>query len=55
MEDTSKDRPDRDKRLNVPMTEEEKQEARMEAARAGKSMAAWAREKMFGQKEAVPA
>jgi len=48
--------PQRDRRLNVPLSDEEKQEVRMSAARAGKSMAQYVRDQLFGEKtEAVPA
>lgn len=55
MADTDKDRPDRDKRLNVPLSEKEKQQVRMEAARQGKAMAKYVRDRLFGDREAVPA
>lgn len=55
MADTDKDRPERNKRLNVPLSEDEKQQVRMEAAREGKPMAQYVRDRLFGEREAVPA
>ena len=56
MPDTDKDRPDRTKRLNVPLTPDEKEQIRMEAAREGKQMAPYVRDKLFGEDpKAVPA
>lgn len=55
MADTDKDRPERDKRLNVPLSEQEKHEVRMEAAREGKAMAQYVRDQLFGETKKVPA
>lgn len=57
MAESSKQNPaHRNNRLQVPLTNEEKTEVRVRAAREDKSMAQYAREKLFGEKaEAVPA
>lgn len=56
MPESSKDqRAERDNRLQVPLTDDEKTEIRVRAARQDKSMAEYAREQLFSEPEAIPA
>jgi hypothetical protein len=45
----------RESRLNIPLTEEEKREVRIRAAREDKAMTEYVREILFSEEDAVPA
>jgi len=45
----------RENRLNIPLTDEEKREVRIRAAREDKPMTKYVREILFSDSEAVPA
>jgi plasmid stability protein len=56
MAEASKDpKRKRESRLNIPLTEGEKREVRIRAAREDKPMTKYVRELLFSDSEAVPA
>lgn len=55
MADSHKEKPTRDRRLNIPLSDEEKTEIRIRAAREDKAMTEYVRGILFGDDEPVPA
>lgn len=52
---SKQDSPEREQRLHIPLSDEEKTSVRVRAAREDKSMAAYVRDQLFGETESVPA
>jgi len=55
MAQSSKQGKEREQRLHIPLSDEEKTDVRVRAAREDKSMAAYVRDQLFGETESVPA
>lgn len=55
MAHSDKDSPDRDDYVRVLLTEEEKTELRVKAARQNLTMSEYIRDLVFGEEQAVPA